>query len=497
MMQLTLQIPNWVLLFQNSLPWFLPLGAALVLLLIPFFLKRGAHLFSFGLSVASIVAALICNWSLWWKAGSAATGMFLFDKITYLFMFFFLVVTFLSLLLSYPYLRKLRLFQPEYYALMLFAVFGMACMVAGSDLIIVFLGIEVMSIALYVLAGFWRNKIASVEAALKYFLMGAFASGFLLLGIAFLYGAAQTTSLPAIYQMGPQLFEGPNALYTYLAVALLSIGFGFKIALVPFHFWAADVYEGAPVVVTAFMATAVKAAAFGALIRVVWALFQWDNQTLVMLVAAGAVLTMTVGNIAALLQGNVKRMLAYSSIAHAGYILIPFVVFSAQGVNVVGSVAFYLFAYILMTIGAFAVVTALTSEDQERSDIRFFAGLGRTQPFLGFAMTLFMLSLAGIPPTIGFIGKYFLFVQAVRGGFVWLVVVAVLNSVVSVYYYLRPVMVMYFGGEKEKAPLPAFELSHAVLAVVVLCLLGVVFLGLFPDTLLQFINSSARLSLHP
>ena len=497
MIQQALQIPNWVLLFHSSLPWLLPLVAALGLLLIPFFLKRGAHLFSLGLSVTSVVAAMIFNWSLWWKATGVETGMFLFDKITYLFMFFFLTVTLLTLLLSYSYLKKLRLFQPEFYALLLFSVVGMACMVAGSDLIVVFLGLEVMSVALYVLAGFWRDKIVSIEASLKYFLMGAFASGFLLLGIAFLYGASGTTSLTGLYQMGTQLFEGPNALYTYLAVALLSIGLGFKIALVPFHFWAADVYEGAPVVVTAFMATAVKAAAFGTLIRVCWALFQWDNQTLVWLVTGGAVLTMTVGNIAALLQNNLKRMLAYSSIAHAGYILIPFVAFSSQGVGVVGSVAFYLFAYFLMTIGAFAIITALTGTDREHSDLAFLAGLGRTQPFLAFAMTLFMLSLAGIPPTIGFFGKYFLFVQAVRGGFVWLIVVAVLNSAISVYYYLRPVMVMYFGGEKEEAALPPFELSYSVLTAVVLCLLGVVFLGIFPDTLLQFLSASARLALHP
>ena len=495
MFQQTFPIPDWGLLFQQGLPWFLPMFAGFFLIIVPFFWKSRAHAGSFLVAFMTVLVSLFLSGSLWLKAQGHEIGFFMFDRLTYFFMIFFLLSALLTILLSYPYLRKLRLFQPEFYALILFSVFGMGCMVAGSDLMMVFLGLEVMSISLYVLTGFWRTRQVCVEAALKYFLLGAFASGFLLLGIAFLYGAAGTTHLIKIYEQGFSLFQGPYALYVYLAWVFLAIGFAFKIALVPFHFWAPDVYEGAPIVVTAFMSTAVKAAAFGALLRVAWAFYQWDSETWASMIWVGSVITMSVANIAALVQSDLKRMLAYSSIAHAGYILIPFVAFGWQGIHVSSSVSFYLMAYILTTMGAFAVISALTGENQERSDIRFLSGMGKTQPFLGFTMTFFMLSLAGIPPTVGFFGKYYLFNQVIQAGFVWLVVIAVLNSVISVYYYLRPVMVMYFGSEKEEG-LPPFPVSRAVLAVVVLCLLGVICFGLFPNSLLQLVQETKTATFH-
>lgn len=479
---------NWNSLLWNALPWILPLGAALFLLFIGPFLKSG-HRFYFGYSLLAGLATLVLAWQYWQKATGEAAGLFLFDPVTYLFVILFAVAFLLTLLLSYNYLESFGLVRPEYYALLLFALFGMACIAAGHDLMVIFLGIEIMSIAVYILAGFQRSNILCVEASLKYFLIGAFASAFLLLGIAFLYGASGTTDLISFHQLGAQVMSGEMRLFGLIGLSLLAVGLAFKIAVVPFHFWVADVYEGAPIVVTTFMATAVKMAGFAALLRVTWALFHWAPELLTNIIWIAAFLTMTVGNLAALVQKSVKRMLAYSSIAHAGYALIPLVAFAKNDAAVVSAIAFYLLAYTLMTVGAFAVLISLTGEGKENCSFQDLAGLGFKKPFLGFVMTLFMISLAGIPPTIGFFGKYYLFIQAIDAGFIGLVVVAVLNSVISVYYYLSPVVAMYFG--KEEGPL-AWAPTQGVLAVLWLTAMAVLFLGLFPSTLLNLFQSSAN-----
>lgn len=479
---------QWPQFLFHVSPFALPLAAALLLTLIgPFSLK--VHRLHFLLSLAAGVAALVLAWQNWLAASPSQTsGLFLFDSFTYLFVLIFLIAFLLVLFLSYSYLKLFGLVRPEYYALLLFSVFGMGCVAAGHDLMVVFLGIEIMSLSVYVLTGFQRSNIFCVEASLKYFLIGAFASSFLLLGIAFLYGASGSTDLLVFHQLGPKLLEGEMKNYFLIGLSLVAVGLAFKIALVPFHFWVADVYHGAPLVVTTFMATAVKAAGFAALLRVVWALFQWAPEFLVNFVWVAAILTMTLGNIAALTQKNLKRMLAYSSIAHAGYALVPIIAFKNQGAEVVSAVSFYLLAYTLMTIGAFAVLISLTREGKEGVELKDLVGLGLQKPFLGFVMTLFMLSLAGFPPTLGFFGKYYLFLEAVRGGFTGLVVIAVLNSVVSVYYYLSPVVAMYFGKEGTEKISPA---PQAVFAILWITFLGVLVLGLFPNSLLTLFQSAA------
>jgi len=477
---------NWSQFLIQISPWTLPLGGALVLLLVGPFLKK-SHLFSFLFSLVITLVSLWFSWQNWLGAKGIVTGLLLFDQFTYLFTLLFLLALLLTLLISYSYLEAFGLVRPEYYALLLFSVFGMGCMAAGSDLMVVFLGLEIMSVSVYILAGFQRTNILSVEASLKYFLVGAFASSFLLLGIAFLYGATGTTDLMALHQKGLSMTLGPSRVYVLVGLSLLAVGLGFKIAIVPFHFWVADVYEGAPVVVTTFMATAVKAAGFAAILRVVWALFQWEPQLFINMIWIGSVLTMTIGNIAALVQRNLKRMLAYSSIAHAGYAIIPLVAFSTQSASATSSIGFYLLTYILMTVGAFAVLIALTGPANEKCTMQDLSGLGYRKPFLAFAMTLFMLSLAGIPPTMGFFGKYYLFLQAVQTRYIWLAVIAVINSVISVYYYLGPVVVMYFG--KEEAA-PRLTSPQAVLAVIWLTFLGVSLFGLFPSNLLDLVQSS-------
>ncbi len=488
---------NWLQFADLVSPLGIPLVAGFLMLLITPFLKRHRR-FSFFISLASCFIALWLGLKNWAQAQETVIGFLLFDKISFFFVILFLLAAILVLLLAYHYLETMGINRPEFYALILFCVFGMGCMAAGSDLMVIFLGLEIMSVSLYVLAGFHRTNPFSIEASLKYFLVGAFASAFLLLGIAFIYGASGTTDLVLLHQNAAALATGDARLYLMLGLGLLGVGLGFKVAAVPFHFWAPDVYEGSPLVVTAWMATAVKAAGFAVILRAVWALFQWEPTLFNKIIWMAAVLTMTVGNISALLQRNMKRMLAYSSIAHAGYALIPFVAFHEQSNSVVASVGFYLLAYILMTIGAFAVLITLTKEKEEVL-ISDLSGLGYKKPFLGFAMTLFLISLAGIPPTIGFFGKYFLFIQAIQTGYIWLAIIGVINSVISVYYYLGPVVAMYFGGLSPEGTVPSVDQKgaapfcspRAVLAVIWIAFLSVALLGLFPSNLLDFIQISA------
>lgn len=494
-METAINIPSWkIFLLQGAPAWISLAAACLILILgiVPAFKRSFFPIFVFSLAVALLV--LLVSWRLWWVAPGEAMGMFFFDRLTYFFSILFSMTVALTLLISWDYLKEIGIERPEYYALLLFSSFGMFCMAAGHNLIVVFLGLEIMSIAIYVLAGFVRSRRSSVEASLKYFLVGAFASSFLLLGLAFLYGAAGTLDLLELHSRGREILGGANRLYALLGYAFLAVGLGFKIALVPFHFWLPDVYEGAPVPITSFMATAVKVAGFAALLRVTWAYFQWEELMFDRLCWVASVLTMTLGNIAALRQQNLKRMLAYSSIAHTGYALIPLTGFSPYGFGALSSIGFYLFAYIVMTIGAFAVVIALTGEGREKSDIEFLSGLSEKKPVLAAAMTLFMISLAGIPPTIGFFGKYYIFSHAIRSGFVVLVVIALINSVISVYYYLRPVVVMYFRRATEDGGAPslggALPLSNGVFSVIVLMLLAVGYFGLFPGDLLSFLDQT-------
>ncbi len=388
-------------------------------------------------------------------------GMFVHDGLTAFFTVLFCAIALVSVLISWDYVKRLRLPAAEYYALLLCATLGMVVMAASNDLITVFLGLELMSLALYVMVGSRRGQLESNEAALKYFLLGAFASGFLLYGIALLYGATGSTNLRSIAAfMADSPLEGSPL---FLAGALLLlVGFGFKVAAVPFHMWTPDAYEGAPTSVTAFMSAGAKAAGFAALLRVAGTVFAVADIDWRPILTWLAIATMTVGNVSALLQTNVKRMLAYSSIAHAGYVLVAF---AAGGTDGASSAVFYLAVYSFMNLGAFGILALLGREQDERVLISDLAGLGFRHPLLGLAMTVFMISLGGIPPTAGFMAKIYVFGAALDAGLLPLVIVGVLNSVVSVFYYLRITVAMYMTEEPAGGPV---EVSWAAPAAIAL-----------------------------
>jgi NADH-quinone oxidoreductase subunit N len=376
----------------------------------------------------------------------------------------------LSCLLSYYYLRELKIDHGEYYALILLATSGMILLVSAVDLIAVFLGIELLSIPIYVLAGFDRRRLRSNEAALKYFLVGSFASAILLYGMALLYGATGSTDFGAIRKA----FD-PSQPLAALGLALVLVGFTFKISAVPFHQWTPDVYEGAPSSVTAFMSVTVKAAAFAGLMRIMGAAFDGGDEALRDVLWWLAVGTMIVGNVMAVIQENVKRLLAYSSVAHAGYLLMGLVAGTQAGSS---AMLFYLLAYLFTNLGAFGVIIALTHRGQDVDRLEDFAGLARSRPVLAALMTLFMVSLAGMPGTAGFIGKWLVFLAAVRAEYVGLTIIAVLTSLVSFYYYLRLPVLMYM--REPGAELPRMRLHSAEGVVLAVCAIAVIALGLFP-----------------
>jgi NADH-quinone oxidoreductase subunit N len=373
--------------------------------------------------------------------------------------------------LSIAYLAELRINHGEYYALILLSTAGMMLMVSAIDMIAVFMGLELMSIPLYVLAGFDRRKLRSNESALKYFLIGSFASAVMLYGMALLYGVSGATSFEAI-RAGFDA-ESPMAL---IGLGLVLVGFAFKISSVPFHQWTPDVYEGAPSSVTAFMSVTVKTAAFAALVRFMALAFDDTVVSVTGILWVLAALTIVVGNVMAVIQSNVKRLLAYSSIAHAGYLLIGLVTGTIESYS---ALVFYLVVYTFMNLGAFGVVVALANRGRECEKIESFAGLARKRPGLAALMTIFMLSLAGIPGTAGFIAKFVLFSAAVEAGQVPLTILAVLMSVVSVYYYLRVPVMMYMREPEGEEP--RMEISSGEAVVLSACAFVVLYLGFFPN----------------
>ena len=399
--------------------------------------------------------------------------MFRIDGYSLFFNIIFLVSTILVALISLSYLGRDDRKQGPYYILILLATLGMMLMASGNELIIVFLGLELMSLSLYVLAGYFRDNPASSEAGMKYLLLGAFASAFFLYGIALIYGATGTTSIPEIADYltaeskSPLLFAG---------VFLLIVGFGFKVAIVPFHQWAPDVYEGAPTTIAAFISAGPKAAGFAAFLRIFMEALpnitsEW-NMILVLL----AMLTMTVGNVIAIAQTNIKRMLAYSSIAHAGYVLIGLAAANSEGT---ASAIMYLLIYCVMNIGAFGAVILARTADGESLMISDYAGLGFKKPLLGMFMSLMLLSLAGFPPTAGFVGKFYIFKSAVGAGHIWLVIVGAINTAISAFYYLRVVVTMYMREPEEELefnPYPSTLVIGLVLAAI-----GVLLLGILPS----------------
>lgn len=397
-----------------------------------------------------------------------------------------LIAAALALLLALDRVADFTRRAGAYYALVLLATAGMQALATAADFITIFLAVEILSLALYVLAGFNRRDMRSGEAALKYFLLGAFASGFLLYGMALIYAATGTTNLADLTQaIAPQSVTLPFAPLLPLGVGLLLVGLGFKVALVPFHMWTPDVYQGAPTSVTAFMSVGTKTAAFVALIRVLASVTSFERPWLTAL-AVLAVLTMTLGNLAALRQTSVKRMLAYSSIAHAGYIAIGLAADNQKGIE---GALYYLLAYTFMTLGAFAVVLAVQRREENDVSIERLHGLAHRQPGLAVLMAIFMFSLAGIPPLAGFFAKLYVFSGAVQAGLTWLAIIGVINSAIGAYYYLRVTVVMFMtepATNTTEAPRP----SWSVMATIIIAALGTIVLGIWQAPWLQSITNA-------
>lgn len=405
-------------------------------------------------------------------------GMLRLNSFSIFLDFLYLAVGLATLILSQGYLEKKgNETRGEYPALILFAIIGMMLMTQANDLVMVFLGLELLSLSLYVLVGFLRHDIYSNESGLKYLLLGAFATGFFLFGAALTYGATGTTNFDGI---ASAIDSGDILSHVFLSlgIGLLLIGFAFKVALAPFHMWSPDVYQGAPTTVTGFLCTAPKAAGFGALMKVFMTAFpevhdEW--QTLFWIMAA---LTMTVGNISALVQSNVKRMLAFSSISHAGYLAMGVLVLDS---NSVGAMLFYLAVYSAMNLGAFAII-AVAEREEQGVTFEDYRGLASRHPWLSAAIALFLISLAGFPPTAGFVAKYGLFSVVIAKGYIWLVIIAVLNTLVSVYYYLRLVVNMYMR-EEEEVLRPVTGIM--VVGLIVLLVAAVLLFGIAPGFLLD------------
>jgi NADH-quinone oxidoreductase subunit N len=474
----------------------LGLAGTLVMLYDSFFPKE--RKLSAIISLGGIILSAFALYWIWDRQliGNPWNGMISHDNLRTAFSFVFLFVAAMTILISSVWIEREDVPAGEYFSLVLFATFGMMFMASGNDMVIIFLGLETLSIATYVMAGLRRTDLKSNESSMKYFILGSFASAFLLYGMALVYGATGSTNITEISQK----IANPNFPYLLLVGgAMLLIGFGFKIASAPFHVWTPDVYEGAPTPVTAFMAAGPKAAAFASFLRVFILGFPLSgavasaylHESWITALTVMAILTMFVGNIAAIAQNNVKRMLAYSSIAHAGYALVGFIgagmASSAEKRDeAIAAVAFYLLTYAVTNLGAFAIVTLLGQKNDRRTEFEDYNGIGFKSPVLSFTLSLFMLSLLGMPLTAGFIGKIMVFRPALEAGstlLLILVVAAVINTAISAYYYLRLIVVMFFKERSTDWAEPKIPVSLA--AVLLITVIGVFYLGMFSDSLIE------------
>ncbi len=447
---------------------------AILVLMIQFLKSPKVRLLYPYISLTGIVAAgLLIFFNFGNLEITGFGGSWIDDRFARMFKLIFLLGTGMTVLLSVRYAREAIREQSEYYFLLLFATVGMMTMSGGADMITIFLGLELLSISLYVLAGIIRTRTRSIEASIKYFILGSFAAGFLLYGMALIFGATGTTNLSEINRIIQN--EGEPGIGLFFGLIFLVVGFGFKIAVVPFHMWTPDVYEGAPAPVTAFMSVGPKAAALAAFSRILVEALQTFHSNWVPLIWILSALTMTIGNLAALRQSSVKRMLAYSSIAHVGYVLVGLVSNNQEGVS---AVSFYFLVYAFMNMGAFGVLILIAGKAEERTRYEDYTGLFQTHPKLAITMALFMVSLAGIPPTAGFMGKFYLFSAAIKADCLWLAIIGVLNSVVSVYYYLRVTIMMFMKTQGEEQTSIVF--SPSMIFLLLISVYGVIRLGIAP-----------------
>jgi NADH-quinone oxidoreductase subunit N len=465
--------------FYDILPLVIIGAGILVSLLIEMFKKESESVISW-LSVIFFIAAAFYSLATVNSVSVVMQNMLATGGTVNIFYFIFTFGAALVSLLSMDYLKKYGAFYGEFYLLLQTSVLGMMLMAGAKDLFTIFLGLELMSISFYALAGMNRKRLNANEASLKYFLLGAFATGFTVYGIALIYGMAGTTSITDIISRFPQL-SGNFIFIT--GILLFLIGFSFKIAAFPFHMWVPDVYEGAGTTVSGLFSTGGKAAAFSAIIVTLGTIFSSVvPHIFTPYLAVIAVLSMLFGSIVAIAQDNIKRMLAYSSIAHAGYMLIGLAAGNFDGIS---GIVFYLAAYTFMNLGAFGIIAIIEGKDEANLSIRSYAGLGSRNPLLAGLMAVFMFSLAGIPPFAGFFGKYYVFISAIESGLTWLAVIGVISSVISVYFYLRIVVLMYF--KEPEGDLSVTQTNTGLLAVVISVLLVIV-LGVAPGSIIGLIT---------
>jgi NADH-quinone oxidoreductase subunit N len=485
--------------YHAILPEMITAVTAIIIMMFDAISRKIERRLAGAVSLIGLVAAGAALISLFGRpVETSFRGMIIVDDFRLFFSLIFIITTILTVLISLRWVKDEELPTGEYFSLLMFATTGMLFMASANDLVMIFLGLEITSISTYVLCGYRRHDLRSNESAVKYFILGSFSTAFLLYGIAFVYGAsynaalspAATTNLQIIKSRieSGQLFSEPMLL---AGAAMLIVGFGFKVATAPFHIWSPDVYEGAPTPVTAFLSTGSKAAAFASFCRVFVLTFAvsgvtrgamatlqttWTEALVVM-----AILTMTIGNLAAIVQSNIKRMLAYSSIAHAGYALVGLIALDWR------AVAFYLLSYVVINIGAFAVIEVIARRGDKRTEISDYAGIGFQSLGLATALSLFLLSLAGIPLTAGFMGKLFVFKSAWAAGFKVLVIVGVINSAISWYYYLRVIVAMFFAEPAVGFKTPA--VARSLVAALVLAAIGTLYLGILPGS---FLNALER-----
>jgi NADH-quinone oxidoreductase subunit N len=471
------------------LPELLVVGTAIVVLFLELMVPADRRRWLAAVTVVGLLGALIASLPLWGQNRAAFGGTVVGDSLAAFFNVLLLAISILTVLISPRFLRAVELDFGEYYVLLLGATAGMMLLAAATSLMTIFLGIELLSISLYVLSGFARTALRSQESALKYLLLGGFATGFLLYGMALIYGATGSTTLRGIAAF--TVASGSNAagnVLLLLGIGFLSVGLAFKASAAPFHMWTPDVYEGAPTIVTTFMSVATKSAAFAAIGRIFIVTFPSISSRWYFPLALIAIFSLFIGNLVAVIQDNIKRMLAYSGIAHAGYILLGVLPGTTQAFT---ATLFYIAAYSVMNFGAFAVVTAVGAGGEQTAELSYWRGLFYRRPFLATVMTIFMLSLAGIPPTVGFFAKLFVF-QALVNAQIWApLIVAVIMTIVSFYYYLRVIVVML--APAEEAAVETHRLGMSTSTVLGAVALATIVLGIFPATVLDWATHAASL----
>src|SRR5450755_4720325 len=437
------------------------------------------------IAFAGAVAALLSTWYMAQSPGLAFSNMVKVDDFSVFFHFLIIGIAAVVMLSSFEYMAVQRIRAGEYYALILFGTVGMALMSSAVELVLIFIALEISSISTYILAGFRRNEASSSESSLKYFLLGSFATAFFLYGVALMFGATGSTNIDLISQ---KLQASPVQLLVYVAMALMFVGLGFKVAAAPFHIWTPDVYEGAPAPVVGLMSTAPKAAAFAVLLRVVFAI---DAPGSFWLIWVAAAVVISIEKLGALVQTNVKRMLAYSSISHAGYLLVAFAMAGSENFAAgISAAMFYTAAYAAMNVGAFGVVSHFANAGERYVTLEDYEGLGRSSPLLAATLTIFLLSLIGIPLTGGFFAKFYVFSAAMKAHLIWLTLVGVINSAIGAYYYLRLIVVMYMRESRKEVPVTAIPFGLGV--ALAISLVATVYLGILPNRILQFAQHSAQ-----